>query len=113
MVKSHGSQLLDDEHDLVALDAGEVTAPFLLPARRKGEEDRWSIYLRLHPAAEQAWTHGLVRLEAFDVSLLEAAASWCLHNRQAPGVDPRWSVHLEPVADCERHLRSRLPVPIF
>lgn len=109
VVKSHAAQYVSDERDLVALPAGQLSAAFLLPALRDGEADRWSAYLRLHPAGEAEWTHGLVRLEATDGELLDGVAAWCLCNRQPPNTDPRWPVHLDAIAACEQHLRSRIP----
>lgn len=109
IVKSHRAQYLTDERELVSLRAGHLSRPFLLPAIRDGEIDRWSAYLRLHPATENEWTHGLVRLELTDVELLDGVAAWCLRNRQPPNADRRWHVHLESVAGCEQLLRARVP----
>ena len=109
VVKSSQSQYLTDERELIAMAAGNLSKAFRLPALRDGELDRYSAYLRLHPAVEAPWTHGLVRLETNELEALDGLASWCLESRQGPGTDRRWPVHLQPVATCEWALRARVP----
>lgn len=109
VVKSHAAQYLTDEREITALPAGHLSSVFELPAATAAATTRWSAYLRLHPAADTEWTHGLVRLEADHADLLEPVAAWALTNRQTPGPDRRWAVHLADIAACERSLRSRIP----
>ncbi len=109
VVKSHPRQYLGDEREVASLREGELSTPFLLPAVRDGELDRCSAYLRLHPAEGAEWSHGLIRLEASEERLLEPVAAWALRNRQGPGPDRRWAVHLAAMAACEASLRSRVP----
>jgi len=72
--------------------------------------DRYSCYLRLLDAYGQSWSFGLVRLEAFDPSLLDPLAALCLTQRQgARSGDRRFDVHLAPVRACEELLRARRP----
>jgi hypothetical protein len=109
VVKAHPRQYLGDEREIANLGEGELSTPFLLPAARDGEADRFSAYLRLHSAEEAEWPHGLIRLETTDEGLLEPVASWALVSRQGPSADPRWPVHLAAIAYCETWLRSRVP----
>lgn len=72
--------------------------------------DRYSCYLRLLDARDQAWSFGLVRLEAFDRAHLEPLAALCLTQSQgARSGDRRFDVHLAPVRACEELLRARRP----
>jgi hypothetical protein len=93
-VKSCEQQDLTDEHMQVhPLDEGEISAPFRLPAQRRGQLPRTSCYLRQRDAAHQRWTFGLVRVEvpATHADLLPRAAVTVLAGRQRRDVgDPRW-----------------------
>lgn len=109
VVKSHAAQYLTDESEITALPARHLSTVFELPAATAADTPRWSAYLRLQPAADLEWTHGLVRIEADRPDLLGPVAAWALINRQPPGPDRRWAVHLAPIADCEHSLRSRVP----
>lgn len=109
IVKTHQRQYLGDEREIAALGEGELSTPFVLLATRDGETDRFSAYLRLHSAEENGWTHGLIRLETTDESVLQAVAAWALASRQGPSADPRWPVHLAAMAYCEKWLRARIP----
>lgn len=109
VVKSHPLQYLGDEREIACLLEGELSTPFVLPAAREGEVDRFSAYLRLHRSEGAEWSHGLVRLETTKEDLIEPVAAWALANRQGPSADPRWPVHLAAVAFCERWLRARVP----
>ncbi len=113
IVKSHPRQYLGDESAIQGLRAGERSGAFLLPAPRDGEVDRYAAFLRLHSADAGPWTHGLIRIEATARDLLEPVAAWALTERQGPGADRRWDVHLGLIAACERALRARVPAVVF
>lgn len=109
VAKTVATRYLDDESVLWHLPQGWRSPRFRLPERAGGVE-RYSCYVRMVDASRQRWSHGLVRLEAHDPDLLEPLAARCLSLRQtAAGGDPRWAVHLAPVAACERFLRARRP----
>jgi hypothetical protein len=104
IVKTCHTRYLADETALLSLDTGHCHGPIDLP---------WaaSAYLRLHPASDDKWDHGLIRLEAHQRQQLRPLAAWCLTQRQSRwSGDERWDRHLQAVAECERLLRARLPV---
>jgi hypothetical protein len=111
VVKTTRRRYLDDESVLWGLRSGWRSPLFRIPAGSQAyPADRYSCYLRLSDAAEAAWDHGLIRLEALDPELLEPLASLCMQERQhARSSDPRGDRHLRPVRMCEELLRARRP----
>lgn len=108
VAKSHAGQYLDDERGVFDLDVGWRSEVFALPPRRRGESERLSAYVRLHPATGEWWGFGLVRVEARSLAAIEAAASIALANRQPLGADRREN-HLRSFAAVERVLKARRP----
>ena len=67
--------------------------------------------MRLHDANSQAWSFGMVRLEAFNPDLLDPLAARALNERQGPhSGDGRYDRHLVSVATCEKLLCARRPM---
>jgi hypothetical protein len=88
--------------------AGWRSAVFELPATTTAERDVLSCYLRLQDApGTLSWSHGLVRIEARDQVVLDAACSLAMRQRQSRGSgDPRWAVHLAGMRRTEDVLRA-------
>ncbi|MQA35293.1 hypothetical protein [Modestobacter roseus] len=101
------TQYLADESVLPGR-AGWRSPVFRLPATTTAERDVVSCYLRLHPApGSAAWSHGLIRLEARDPEVLDAACALAMRHRQGPDSgDARWSVHLEGMHWAEYVLKA-------
>lgn len=116
VVKTTATQYLTDEHLRVHnLPEGWISDAFKLPARRRGDLDRASCYLRQRDAGPLAWEHGLVRIEvpARHAQLLPRAAATALAGRQHRGTsDPRWDRHQFWIARLESALRERAPHPL-
>lgn len=112
VVKTTRTKFLADESGLYALEAGWRSACFMIPSG--GESPGvYSCYLRMFDAGTEAWDFGLVRLEAYDLSLLDGLAALCLSSRQSSfSGDGRFDRHLAPVRACEDALRARRP-PVF
>lgn len=111
IVKSVGKRYLKDESDVFALKSGYRSARFFIKAGVAGRVGRYSCYLRLHPASGLGWSHGLIRVEAFNPELLDAACAFALRNRQfSAAVDARWDRHLQIIRGVEDFLRARRPV---
>jgi len=109
-VKTVGTRYLADERPLADLKPRWCSSTFKLAGRVEGEADRWSCYLRLRPPAADNWGHGLVRLEAWDPELLDAAAVVAFWNRQRGDVgDSRWDHHLIGIWMVEEALRGLCP----
>ena len=109
VVKSLATPYLTDESELHRLGEGCCSQTFTIPAERRPHLDRHSCFLRLHDAGPNDSLFGVVRLEAVDPEQLAPLAAWAYNQRQGPGSgDPRWPVHLVPVAWVERVLRARL-----
>lgn len=107
VVKSVKTRYLDDESQLWTLPQGHRSAIFTISGHGT---DRHSCYVRLHSARFRPWSHGLVRVETYDLEDLEPAAARALHDRQpASSNDPRWDRHLAPIRATEQLLRSRRP----
>ncbi|MGY1827592.1 hypothetical protein [Blastococcus sp. SYSU DS0541] len=100
------TQYLADE-SVIPDRAGWRSPVFHLPATTTAERDVLSCYLRLHPApGSKDWSHGLIRLEARDPEVLDAACALAMQHRQGPGSgDARWSVHLEGMHWAEYGLK--------
>jgi len=111
VVKTHSRRYLPDETVLYGLPTGWRSPRFKVPAGvAGGRTDRYSCYLRLHPADDQAWAYALIRLETHRLDLLEPLAARCLVERQPLGAaDARVDRHLAPIRICEDFLRARRP----
>ena len=110
VVKTDATKYLPDERVLYSLPAGWRSPRFKIPAGRGADVERWSCYVRLHPAEQHHWTFGLIRLETFSLDMLEPLAALTLTKRQfASSGDSRFDRHLQPVRRCEDFLRSRRP----
>jgi hypothetical protein len=101
------TQYLADE-SVIPDRAGWRSPVFHLPATTTAERDVVSCYLRLHHApGSTTWSHGLIRLEARDEGVLDAACALAMRHRQGPGSgDARWSVHLEGMHWAEEVLKA-------
>lgn len=109
VAKTLRTRYLADETVLLGLPPGWRSPRFRISAGG-GSADRFSCYLRILDAGEQAWSFGLIRLEAYDPELLDPLAALCLSQRQgARSGDRRFDVHLAPVRACEELLRARRP----
>jgi len=111
VVKTMRTRYLPDETPLWGMPQGFMSARFRIPAGTMGcTRDRFSCYLRLHDASSRAWDFGLVRLEAFDPSLLAPLAAMALAERQSSRArDSRHDRHLAGVRAIEDVLRARRP----
>lgn len=110
VVKTLRTRYLTDETALYGLPAGWRSAIFKIPAQA-GTAERYSTYVRLHDARAAGWSFGMIRLEAYDLDLLDALAARALAERQGPNSgDARWDRHLVSVALCEKLLRARRPM---
>lgn len=110
VVKSHATRYLGDETGLERLEVGHMGPLLRLPPRTVTEPERWSAFLRLHPPNGDNWTHGLIRLEAWDREVLAPAGAAAFAHRQSPcRDDARWSVHLIGVRRCEELMKARRP----
>jgi hypothetical protein len=111
VVKTTNRRYLPDESVLWGLPAGWRSPRFKIP---EGSQNvgapRYSCYLRLHDASRQAWNFGLIRLETFDLDLLEPLCALALEERQPAGsLDRRYDRHLAGVRAVEDLLRARRP----
>jgi hypothetical protein len=107
VVKTLRSRYLTDESVVWGLPRGWRSPRFAI-----GDDDRirYSCYVQLVDKHDGAWNLGLIRLEAFDVELLEPLAALCLGEAQtASGGDPRWDRHLGSMRAVEEFLRARRP----
>jgi len=111
VVKTTMRRYLADESVLWGLPTGWRSPRFVIPSGSQGvRAPRYSCYLRLHDASRQAWNFGLVRLETFDLDLLEPLAALALAERQPAGShDRRYDRHLSGVRATEDLLRARRP----
>jgi len=111
VVKTTMRRYLPDESVLWGLPAGWRSPRFLIPSGSQGvRSPRYSCYLRLHDASRQAWNFGLVRLETFDLDLLEPLCALALSERQPAGShDRRYDRHLAGVRATEDLLRAHRP----
>jgi hypothetical protein len=107
VIKSVDTQYIEDE-SVIPDRAGWRSPVFSLPATTTAERDVVSCYLRLHNApGSTTWSHGLIRLEARDPGVLDAACALAMRHRQGPGSgDGRWSVHLEGMHWAEQVLKA-------
>ena len=107
VIKTVDTQYLCDE-SVIPDEAGWRSPAFELPVTSTAERAVTSAYLRLHDApGAMPWEHGLVRIEAPDVTTLDAACAMALRQRQSPGGgDNRWATHLQGVARTEHVLRA-------
>jgi hypothetical protein len=105
------TRYLPDEAILYGLPEGWRSPIFRLPQGTNGSPyDRYSCYVRLHDARYHSWSHGLIRLEAFDPDVLGPLAARAMVERQfARSGDGRWDRHLVSVATAEKVLRARRP----
>lgn len=109
VAKTLRTRYLPDESVLLGLPAGWRSPRFRITSPG-GSTDRYSCYLRILDAGDQAWSFGLIRLEAYDEELLDPLAALCLRQRQGSrSGDRRFDVHLAPVRACEELLRARRP----
>lgn len=107
VVKTMRSRYLTDESVVWSLPRGWRSPRFAIGS---GDNVRYSCYVQLVDKRDGAWNLGLVRLEAFDLELLEPAAALCLGEAQtASGGDPRWDRHLGSMRAVEEFLRARRP----
>jgi len=111
VVKTTQRRYLPDESVLWGLPVGWRSPRFVIPAGSQGVRvPRYSCYLRLHDASHQAWNFGLVRLETFELDLLEGLAALAMVERQPAGSrDRRFDRHLSGVRAVEDLLRARRP----
>ena len=111
VVKTTRRKWLKDERVLYGLPQGWRSPRFIIPAGSQGVPiDRYSCYLRLFDASHRGWDYGLIRLETFDLELLEPLAALALAERQNPRAgDPRADRHLASVRACEQVLKARMP----
>ena len=111
VVKTTQRRYLPDESVLWGLPVGWRSPRFVIPAGSQGVQvPRYSCYLRLHDATYQAWNFGLIRLETFDLDLLEPLAALAISERQPAGsMDRRYDRHLSGVRAVEDLLRARRP----
>lgn len=112
VVKTTQRRYLPDESVLWGLPVGWRSPRFVIPEGSQGVRvPRYSCYLRLHDASHQAWNFGLIRLETFELDLLEPLAARALAERQPAGsLDRRYDRHLSGVRAVEELLRARRPV---
>lgn len=109
VVKDTSTQWTTDPAQL-DLPAGWRSQRLRLHAPDRTRHAVWTCYVRLHDADEAAGDHGLVRVEAHDVDILDRLAAHALGDRQPPGSpDARWDRHLRGVRGCEEWLRARMP----
>jgi len=111
VVKTTRTRYLPDESLLWKLAKGWRSQRFLIPAGSNGcPVDRYSCYVRMQDASAQAWDFGLVRLESFDLDLLDPLAALALSEKQhATSRDRRFDKHLAGVRAIEDILRARRP----
>lgn len=111
VVKTTQRRYLPDESVLWGLPVGWRSPRFILPEGSQGVRvPRYSCYLRLHDASHQAWNFGLIRLETFELDILEALAARAIEERQPAGsLDRRYDRHLSGVRAAEDLLRARRP----
>jgi hypothetical protein len=109
VVKTTKRRYLPDEAQLWSLQEGWRSSKFLIPAGIECGRERYSCYLRLFDSRSRAWDFGLIRLEAFDVGVLDALAARCMAERQGSSKDARWDRHLSGVRMVEDVLRARRP----
>lgn len=111
VVKTTMRRYLPDESVLWGLPAGWRSPRFRIPAGSQGVHvPRYSCYLRLHDASRQAWNFALIRLETFDLDLLEPLCALAISERQPAGSrDRRYDRHLSGVRAVEDLLRARRP----
>lgn len=110
VVKSIQTRYLPDESVLWTLKQGWRSPIFKIPAPNPDLPSRFSCYVRLQSVASAPWSHGLIRVESFDLDRLPALAATVLTFRQdSSSSDPRWDRHLHPVRVTEQLLRSRRP----
>lgn len=104
------TQYLADE-SVIPDRAGWRSPVFALPATTTVERDVVSAYLRLHPApGSSSWSHGLIRLEAHDPAILDAACALAMTERQSShSGDARWAVHLRGMRRTEEVLGAFRP----
>jgi hypothetical protein len=107
VVKTTRTRYLADESVLIGLPEGWRSPRFILPTGQA------SCYVRLRSAENRGWDYGLIRLESSNPDLLDAAAAFCLAERQGLGnTDRRGDRHLASVAAVELFLKGRKP-PVF
>lgn len=108
VAKTLRTRYLPDESVLLGLPKGWRSPRFSI---NDGQGVlRYSCYVRLTDHSDQAWSHGLVRLESYDADVLEPLAALCLTQTQGHrSGDRRFDVHLAPVRACEDMLRARRP----
>ena len=111
VVKTTKTKYLPDESQLWKLDKGWRSQRFVIPAGSNGcPVDRFSCYVRMQKADYQAWNFGLIRLESFDLDLLDPLAALALSETQhATSRDKRFDKHLAGVRSIEDILRARRP----
>jgi hypothetical protein len=109
VVKTTRSRYLGDETVVFDLRKGWRSPRFSIGT---GNSTRYSCYVQLIEKSDGAWNLGLIRLESFDIDLLEPMAARCLRETQtASSGDPRWDRHLGSVAAVEHFLKARKPAP--
>jgi hypothetical protein len=111
VVKTTNKKYLPDESVLWGLRTNWRSPRFIIPAGVQGcRAPRYSCYLRLHDASRQAWNFGLIRLETFELDLLEPLCALAIAERQPVGSqDRRFDRHLSGVRAVEDLLRARKP----
>ena len=111
VVKTTKTRYLPDESMLWKLAKGWRSQRFVIPAGSNGcPVDRYSCYVRMQNASQQAWNFGLIRLESFELDLLDPLAALALSEKQhATSRDRRFDKHLAGVRAIEDILRARRP----
>lgn len=110
VAKTHTRRYLADERAIYRLPVGWRSPRFTIPPGAVGNaHELHSCYVRLADAQHRHWSYGLIRIEAYEVDLLEPVAAACLANRQRGGHDPRGDRHLAGVRAVERFLTARQP----
>lgn len=102
---------------MLPLDGGWRSPAMRLPARRRGEKDRLTAFVRLRTCGPlHPWGFSLIRVEVFasaGVGLLGALAARVVADRQPLGSgDPRAEIQIASMFLTENVLKSRIPAAL-
>lgn len=107
VVKTSRTRYLSNESIIWHLPSGWRSPRFTVGT---GGNERYSCYLQLGDKTNRGWSHGLIRLEAWTLDLLEPLGALALNERQSSrSPDPRRDRHLQSVRAVEEFLRGRRP----
>jgi hypothetical protein len=102
---------------LLPAEGGWRSPAMRLPARRRGEQDRLTAFVRLRTCGPQhPWGFSLIRVEVFaraGVGLLDGLAARVVADRQPLGSgDPRAEIQIASMFSTEKVLKSRIPAAL-